>query len=107
MGEDWAGGDGGGVGVAVARAEAADRLGLRRRGGPAVPSGVGIPAVPAGSGAPAVPGGMEGNNRGGKGGKGEEGGTRCSCREKVTSRGREKVERRWSGGGVWTRVEGT
>jgi hypothetical protein len=24
----------------------------------------------------------------------------------VTSRGREKVERRWSGGGVWTRVEG-
>jgi hypothetical protein len=71
VGEDGAGCDGGGVGAAVARAKAAERRGLRRRGGPAVPSGVGTPAVPAGSGAPAVPGGMEGgDSRGEKGGRG-------------------------------------
>jgi hypothetical protein len=50
--------------------------------------------------------GWRGKQQGEEGGKGEEGDTRCSCREKVTSRGREKGERRWSGGGVWTRVEG-
>jgi hypothetical protein len=45
---------------------------------------------------------MEGGTTGGgRGGKGEdEGNTRCSCRV------REKGEKRWSGGGVWTRVEG-
>jgi hypothetical protein len=39
-----------------------------------------------------------------KGGKGEEEGTRCSCRDRVTSRERVKGGRRW--GGVWTWVEG-
>jgi hypothetical protein len=81
----------------VARTEAVARRELQRRGGPVVPAGVGTPAVPAGSGAPAVPGGMEGEQQGEEGGKGGEGDTRCSCREKVTSRAREKVDRRWSG----------
>ena len=44
------------------------------------------------------------NNRGRKGGEGKEGGTRCSCRDRVTSRGREKGERGW--GGVGAGVEG-
>ncbi len=66
----------------------------------------GTPAVPAGSGAPAIPDGMEGGTTGGgKGREEEEGDTRCSCRDRVTSRGRGKGEKRQSGG-VWTRVEG-
>jgi hypothetical protein len=66
------------------------------------------PAVPTGIGAPAVLDGMEGGTTGGggRGGEGEEGDTRCSCRDRVTSRGRGKGERRRSGEGVWTRVEG-
>ncbi len=65
VGDYRAGGDGGGVRVAVARAEAVERRGLRRRGGPAGPAGVDTPAVPAGSGAPAVPDGIEGGTTGG------------------------------------------
>ncbi len=95
VGEYRTGGDGGGVGAAVARAEAVERRGLRRRGGLAVPAEVDTPAVATGSGASAVPDGM-----------GEEGGTRCSCRDRVTSRGRGKGEKRRSGGGVWARVKG-
>jgi hypothetical protein len=52
VGEDRAGSDGGEVGAAVARAEAVERRGLRRRGRPAVPAGVDTLAVPTGSGAP-------------------------------------------------------
>ena len=69
--------------------------------GGAHPAGRGTPAVPAGIGAPAVLDGMEGGTTGGggRGGEGEEGDTRCSCRDRVTSRGRGKGEKRWSGGG--------
>jgi hypothetical protein len=69
------------------------------------PAVVDAPAVPAWSGAPAVPDGMEGATTGGVG-EGGEGDTRCSCRDRVTSMGRGKGEKRWSGGGVWTLIEG-
>ncbi len=62
------------AGRTVARAEAVEMRGLRRRGAPTVPAGRDIPAVPAGSGAPAVPDGMEGGTTGGgRGGKGRRG----------------------------------
>ncbi len=101
------GGDGGGVGAAVVRVEAVERRGLRRRGGPAVPAGVDTPTVPAGSGAPAVPDGMErGTTGGGEGGEGRGEGHPLFVPGEGDEQGREKVDRRWSGGGVWSRVEG-
>ncbi len=74
VGEYRAGGDGGGVGAATARAEAVERRGLRRRGEPVVPAGVHTPAVSSGSGASAVLDGMEGGRTGGgRGGRGRRG----------------------------------
>ena len=60
--------------------------------------------IPSGGAHPLfLPGGGE-EQQGEEGGKGKEGSTRCSCRARVTSRGRGKGERRW--GGVWAGVEG-
>jgi len=52
--------------------------------------------------------GWRGEQQGEEGGEGGGGGHPLFVpgEGELTSRGREKVERRWSGGGVWTRVEG-